>query len=307
MDLTLALGGGGVKGIAHIGVLKVFENEGFRIRAIAGTSAGGLIGALYASGYRAEEIESILKSVNQSKLYGRRSEDGPSLLGLAGLASLLVEVLGERTFNDLEIPLAVTAVDIKTGQEVVLHHGKLVDATLATTAVPGVFPPRTIGAITLMDGGVLDPVPVSVSRWMAPELPVVAVTLNDPPEKWTTQPASLSIPLPIPAPAPIMERVSRLRLAQAFNIFIQSVEYSSRLLSEMRLEAEKPNVVIRPDVSGIHWLDQVDIPSVVQAGEQAALKALPDLRKTLSWPNRLARRMRRTFGDGTVSVARHDL
>ncbi len=294
-EIALALGGGGMKGLAHIGVLKVLEREGFRIGAIAGTSAGGLIGAVYAAGYRPDEIEDILSNIDQTKMFGRRPNDGPSILGLAGLTRLLAELLGERTFADLSVPLAVTAVDARSGQEIIVHNGNLVDAVLATAAVPGVFPPVTIGNITLMDGGVLDPVPVSISRWLAPTLPVVAVSLNAPPEKWAELPPFYKLPIHIPGPPPIVERFSRLRLARAFNLFVQSVEYSSRLLSELRLQIERPEVLIRPDVAMVGWLDRVDVHQVVAAGEEAARKALPDIRASLSWSNRIGRRLRRSF------------
>ena len=89
MDLALALGGGGVRGISHIGVIRCLEEEGFHIRAIAGASAGSIAGALYAAGYTPLEIEDIIARVDQKKIFGRKPSDGPSLMGLAGLTGLL--------------------------------------------------------------------------------------------------------------------------------------------------------------------------------------------------------------------------
>src|SRR4030065_838159 len=107
MNITLAMSGGGVKGFAHIGVLRALEQEGFHIRGIAGTSAGGLVGALYAAGYSPDEMEERLRDIDQGNLFSRMHGDGPALLGLAGVTAILRELLGERSFADLCIPLAL--------------------------------------------------------------------------------------------------------------------------------------------------------------------------------------------------------
>src|SRR5512143_3205463 len=123
MDISVALGGGGARGNSHVGVLRRLEREGYRIRAVAGTSFGGIVAALYAAGFTPDEIEEIFCRVDQAALYGRAPGDGPSLLGLAGVTHWLNETLGERTFADLKIPCALTAVDLNSGQEVVLSEG----------------------------------------------------------------------------------------------------------------------------------------------------------------------------------------
>ncbi len=180
-DIALALGGGGVKGIAHIGVIKQLEKEGFKIRAIAGTSAGGIVGAVYAAGVSLDLIVSELGMVNQKEFFARQPDDPPSLLGLTGLVNFLNTYLEGKCFSDLSMPLALTAVDIRSKQEIILNKGSVVQAVLATVAIPGVFPPVMINDLELVDGGVLDPVPVAVARWLAPHLPVVAVCLSPTP------------------------------------------------------------------------------------------------------------------------------
>ena len=120
----------------------MLEREGFTIRAISGTSAGGLWGAFYAAGYSAQEIETRMQQVRRDNLYARKSNDAPAMLGLAGLEELLIEILGDRGFEDLRIPFAVTAVDINTAEAVILRRGRVREALLATIAVPGVFPPK---------------------------------------------------------------------------------------------------------------------------------------------------------------------
>lgn len=288
MDITLALGGGGAKGNAHIGVLRRLEKEGFRVRAIAGTSFGGLVAALYAAGHTPDEIEDIFASVDQSRLYGRSTNERPSLLGLAGAQKWLHHILGERTFDDLKIPCALTAVDLNCGCEVTLDEGRVRDAILATIAIPGIFPAFPWHEWELVDGGVLNPVPVSVARELAPSLPVAAVTLQAP----MGEPAhSMAVPLPIPSglPKPILERLSHIRYAQAFDIFMRSVDIGNRAIAEYRLAVDKPDVIIRPAVSDIELLGRVDVREVARRGEEAVQAALPQLKRAVSWPHRLRR------------------
>ncbi len=288
MDISLALGGGGSRGYAHVGVLRCLQNESIRIKAVAGTSAGGIVAVGYAAGMTADELEAAFSKVNQSRLFVRGPDEGPGMLGLSGAARLFEEYFGERTFADLQIPCAVIAVDLKAGREVVLNQGRVVDAILATIAIPGVFPPKQVGDLQLVDGAVLNPVPVTVARSLAPGLPVVAVVLE-----LLTSPTSsyASISLPVPVPASLVNRLTRTRVAQAFNIFLQSVDIGSRMLAELRLLVDDPDVVIRPDVSGIGMLDNVDVHEVVSKGEVAAEASLPKLRRVASWPNRLRHRL----------------
>src|SRR5829696_1014968 len=110
MDITLALGGGGAKGNSHIRVIRRLEKEGFRVRGVAGTSFGGLIAVLYALGYSPDQIEELFASVDQNQFYGHAPNDGPSLMGLAGVTRLLEERLGDATFADLKLPCVLTAV-----------------------------------------------------------------------------------------------------------------------------------------------------------------------------------------------------
>ncbi len=286
MDISLALGGGGSRGYAHIGVLRYLEREGFRVRAVAGTSAGGIIAVAYAAGYTPDKMEAVFSKVDQSKLFARSPDEGPGILGLSGAARLFDEFFGERTFADLHFPCAVVAVDLKAGREVILRHGRVVDALLATVAVPGVFPPKQFGDSQLVDGAVLNPVPVSVARSLAPTLPVVAVVL----EIMTEASSGFnSLPLPVPVPARLVERLTRTRVAQAFNIFLQSVDVGSRKMAELRLITDNPEVVIRPDVSGIGMLDKVDVHEIVLKGEMATDIVHGELNRTVAWPNRLRR------------------
>jgi NTE family protein len=134
---------------------------------------------------------------------------------------------------------------------------------------------------------VLNPVPVDVARWLAPGLPVVAVVLSPPLESWDgVEKPRLLTTLPF-----LANYIGRLRVAQAFNIFLRSVDIAGAMMTELRLQLEKPDVIIRPDVPQIGLLDRVDVHQVAQLGEQAAIQALPALRRAASWQGWLARRI----------------
>ncbi|MBN1148763.1 MAG: patatin-like phospholipase family protein [Anaerolineales bacterium] len=284
-DITLALGGGGVKGNAHIGVLRVLNRQGFNIKALAGTSAGGLFGAFYAFGYSLDEISRRFSALDPATVYHREPQDGPAWLGLSGVHKLLEESLGDCAFDELRVPFAVTAVDLDTAECVALRSGRLMDAILATIAVPGVFPPVEIDGRKLVDGGVLSPVPVGLARSLAPDLPVVAVVLSSPMDEW----AGVDKPLLLSSLPFLSNVVARLRMAQALNIFMRSISISNAMLTELLLKVEKPDVIICPSLPNIGLLDQVDVQEVARLGEQAAELALPALNRAVGMPARLAR------------------
>lgn len=290
-EIALALGGGGVRGIAHLGAIYYLENEGFNIGAIAGTSAGGLFGAIYSAGYEKDEIVDVLNNISQRNIFHRKPGDGPSLLGIQGLSETLLGLLGDRSFNDLKIPFACTAVDIKTGQEIILTQGPIVEAILATIAVPGIFPPKMIGDSLLVNGGVLDPVPVALARWLAPSLPIIAICLSSLPGGWSS-PSFMHIPSSTTIPKPILEQFARLRIAQALDIFIRSLETGSRMLSELRLQVDRPDVIIRPDVHQFGYLDRVEPSVLIELGKNATEQVLPHIRKTVTLSNKISRRVR---------------
>lgn len=289
MEISLALGGGGARGLAHIGVLKVLERENIRISAISGTSIGGMIGAIYLAGWSAEDMRQRFMEIDQPKLYGHLKGDEPSLLGLAGATQVLQEMLGDITFAELPIPFAVTAVDIESSQYIEIREGRLLDAVLATVAVPGILPPRRWGDRLLVDGGVANPVPVDLARKLHPGIPVMAVVLSAP------QNQTLTLPVPeIPGVAPVVEYISRLRYAQAFNIFLKSVDVGSKLLSEIKLEKDRPDLIVRPKLGGIGLLDRVNVDQVIKLGEEIAEENLDEIKRISSFGYRI----QKLFGRG---------
>ena len=286
MNITLALGGGGSRGNSHIGVIRRLEKEGFRIKAVAGTSFGGIVAVFYALGCSPDEIEEIFKALDPTQLYGRAPEEGPALLGLAGVSRWLKEALGDKTFKDLKIPCIVTAADLNSGREVLISTGPLVDAILATITLPGIFPVRHIEDMELVDGGTIDPVPVAAARSLAPKLPVVAVVLTTrigvPAQSW-------NIPLPDYLPRLLVDRLGKMRYAMAFDAVMRSLDMVTRAVTHYRLEVDKPEIIIRPRVAEIDTLDVVDVHEVALRGEAAVEEMLPRIRKYFAWRSRLRR------------------
>lgn len=293
MEIALALGGGGSRGNSHIGVIRTLEKEGFKIRAVAGSSAGGLVAASYSAGYSPDAMEEIFAEIDQSKLYGRSTKEEPSILGVEGIAAVLDKLFGEKRIENLNIPCAITAVDILSAGEVVITKGKVVDALMATIALPGIFPPVPRGDLLLVDGAVLDPVPVSVVRGLVEDLPVVAVVLT--PFLDSEKGRLTGFHLPSIIPAPFANRIQRTRLAQAFNIFLLSVDAGGRMLTELRLKIDAPEIIIRPNVGHIGLLDKVDVHQLVRLGEEAVIPHLDELKKLTSWYGIMNRKIKRIY------------
>ena len=287
-EIALALGGGGVRGISHIGVLRCLEEQGFAIKAIAGTSIGGLIGGLYAAGVTTNQLEKATGKISQRRLFRRNANDGPAFLGLRGVEDILEATLGNKTFKQLEIPFACTSIDLHAGQEIILTQGKVKDAIRASIAYPGIFPPKVINGITLVDGGVLDPVPVALARWLTPTLPIVAVCLSPEPKDWAELPPP-GLPNTIPIPHVFIQQLRKDKMVQAVEIFTRSLDIMDKTMSELRLKMDKPDVVIRPDVAKIGLLDNVNANELIKIGELAAIKALPAIKDSLSFPNTISR------------------
>lgn len=176
MRLGVALGGGIARGIAHIGVLQALVAAGFRPAVVAGTSAGALVGALYAAGLSPAEMEQAAHSIQWRTLVRLRlRRDG--LLDASGLERFLQQYIGDIEFTELSLPFACVACDLLTGEEVVLQSGPVTRAVRASSAFPGLFLPVLADGRYYVDGGVVNNVPVSVCRALGADV-VLAVDLN---------------------------------------------------------------------------------------------------------------------------------
>jgi NTE family protein len=178
--LGLALGGGAVRGAAHIGVLQVLEREGIVPDVVVGTSVGAAVGAAYAAGVATDEISRLFHSVRWRRLARLTWRNRLSLLDTEPLEALIQTSIGISAFEQLPRPFAAVACDLLTGERIVLQTGPLARAVCASAAIPGLIPPVELGDWLLIDGGVMDNLPVDVARELGADY-VIAVDLFPPP------------------------------------------------------------------------------------------------------------------------------
>ncbi len=283
--LALALGGGAARGLAHIGVLEVLEREGIKVNFIVGSSMCGLIGALSAKGLRAQEIEEVARS-----FYFPRWFLPGGLVRFEALFKSAVPLLA-GTFEDLVTPLAVTAVDLEAGSQVVLHTGRVLPAIRATCTVPGVLPPLRLGGRWLLDGGLVNILPVDVA-WMAEPDVVVAVkvgalrTRRIPELNWrlTALLSRLGGMIPNPATAKV-----------SFEVLVRAAEIILDRQTALAVAMTGPELLIEPDLGDITLRDFHRLDEALAAGRRAAEAALPSLHKLLQAPPPVAPTGRRAL------------
>jgi len=253
--IGLALGGGFARGMAHIGVLKVLEQEGIPVRIVAGTSVGALIGACYCSGLSIEELEHVAHSVRFTTFarwtvsrYGFASNDR--------MVQFLERTLKVKTFEELRIPLGVTATDFNSGEGVVFHSGSIIDPVRASCAYPGMFLPVEIRGRYLVDGMLSYPVPTAPLHEMGADR-VIAVHLRG---QWTKNGAPRHL----------------------FDVIGQSFAIAQDQMSHLWRGAA--DVIVEPDVAGFAYDDFKRAGELISAGEAAMRQVMPEVRKWLEAP-----------------------
>jgi NTE family protein len=170
--LGLALGGGTIRAMAHIGVLKIFEKHHLPIDFIAGTSSGSLIATLFAAGISALRMEKYALPLRMKNLLKPRFRVWHGLLSSHGIEELLGRFIGVKHFEDLKIPLAIATTDLLSGEEVILKSGNVINAVRASCSFPGLFAPMNIGDRLLIDGGITNNIPVKAVREMGADVVV---------------------------------------------------------------------------------------------------------------------------------------
>src|SRR5215813_9061840 len=177
-SIGLALSGGAARGFAHIGVLRTLLANGIKPDVITGTSIGAVIAGVFAAGCL-EDFEAWARSLTRRRVFGYLdfSLAGSGLIGGDRLFTQLDQSLGDTTFEDLPIRIAAVATELRTSHEIWLTRGRLCDALRASSALPGIFPPSRIGGRWLMDGALVNPLPISAARALGARL-VVAINLN---------------------------------------------------------------------------------------------------------------------------------
>jgi NTE family protein len=175
-SIGIALGGGGARGIAHIGVLRAFEENDIKISHISGTSIGALVASYYAYGKSIDDIKDIGEALNFTSVIGL-SLHKKGLFSTRSIEKMIIRDLGDVNIEDAKIPLAICATDISTGEQVILDRGNLAKAVSASTAVPGIFIPVEIDNKSLVDGGISENVPISLLDKMGAGF-TIGVNLN---------------------------------------------------------------------------------------------------------------------------------
>jgi NTE family protein len=180
LKIGLALGSGSAKGMAHIGVIQTLHQYQIPIHLVAGTSIGAVIGSVYATGISFEEVDEIISSIKNINFLSFLDPTVPRSGFISGsrFVKFLEKIaLKDINFSDLKIPFAAVATDIKTGAKVILNHGNVAKAVRASFSLPGIFAPVRYQEYFLVDGGLVDPVPVDITRIMGADL-VIAVSLT---------------------------------------------------------------------------------------------------------------------------------
>ena len=263
----LAMGGGAARGMAHIGVLTVLEKEGIPIDLIAGTSVGAAVGSLYARGKNAGLIKEKVIELSQRRLTQFIDPSLPRTGLIKGkkFSDLLASLLGGNIkFSDLLIPFACTATDIDTGEAVVLDRGSVVEAVRASISLPGIFTVVKRRGRNLVDGGLTNPVPVSLAREMGADF-IIAVNVI---------PGVLD-----PAHQSIKRSTKGGKEPNILHVLVQSIHIGTYSL--VRSGLEKADVVIEPDVVHIGAGDYNHARECIEEGELAAQKAMPEIKSRL--------------------------
>jgi NTE family protein len=253
--IGVALGGGFARGIAHVGALKVLEQEGIPISIVAGTSVGALIGAAYCSGVTLQELEDMAASIRFSN-FARWTLSRCGFASNDRMISFLTRILKVKTFEELRIPLGVTATDFNTGEGVVFHSGSIIDPVRASCAYPGMFLPVQIGGRYMVDGMLSHPVPTRPLREMGADR-VLAVHLRG---TWANGGAPRHL----------------------FDVIGQSFAIAQDAMSGVWRQAA--DLVIEPDVAGFAYDDFKRAKDLIRVGEAAMRSAMPEVRKWLAAP-----------------------
>ena len=271
--IGLALSGGGARGLAHIGVLKVLEQEGIPVDFLAGTSMGGVIAAAYASGLSVDYIEK--EALRMGRLRNLitlldRSLPRRGLVEGQKVQEYLTTHLGDKTFEEMKIPLSLVAVDLISGQEVVLNSGSVVDAVRATVSLPGVFAPFRLGDYLLMDGGVLNNLPADVVRGMGANV-VIAVDVS-------TGVNGLSRLLEVE-----QQGLPLTQLPLIIETLRRTVGIMEGQIMAYKLQEANPEILIHPALDdSITLLNGFPrAAEIIALGEEAAREAVPRIRQAL--------------------------
>ncbi|OGS21124.1 MAG: hypothetical protein A2252_05640 [Elusimicrobia bacterium RIFOXYA2_FULL_39_19] len=256
--IVLVLSGGGARGLAHIGVLKVLEEEGIPIDAVAGTSVGSLAAALYCAGIPIGKIEMMAEDIGWSKLSNLST---PSLVNMLiterllsneKLEKYIADNIGGKQFHELKIPFACVATDIRTGEKIIFTEGNVAQAARASATIPGVFEPVEYRHRMLVDGGLVDNMPTDIAKMFNADI-IIAVDIS----------ADLT-----------QTKVSSVIMTFSQALFIQGTQLSRESL-------KSADIVINPQLKDVAIHELWRSRECMDAGILAARKSIPQLKKLI--------------------------
>jgi NTE family protein len=251
LRIGIALGGGAAKGFAHIGVIKMLEANGFKLEVVSGTSAGSVVGAFYASGMDAFQMQEHAVALDEARIRDVTLFNGGLVRGQK-LQDYVNEMVGNRMFDKMKKPFAAVSTQLETGERTIFVRGNVGQAVRASCSIPGVFEPVKIGTVHYIDGGVVSPVPVDAARQLGADF-VIAVDIST--------------------------RITGKTPESLLGVVNQSITIMGQKLGEQ--EISRADVVIRPKVNDIGPADFEQRARAIVEGEKAALAALPQIRLKL--------------------------
>lgn len=289
----LVLGSGAAYGLSHIGVLRVLEEEKIPVDIIAGSSVGALVGALWAAGYDSHEIEKIAKSVDRRNVFFK-------LLGFRDISAFhrgffkgnqILRFLGNHlkdvTFKDLKIPVKIVATDLLTSEEVVLESGSVLNAIRSSISIPGFLRPTPYKGSYLIDGGIVDPLPVRILSDMGVRRIIAVNVLPGPKEliernEIRRQAFHQSFQKQGPWKRMItktLDRLQRRYTSNIFNVLMNSIMFGS--FEVARMEGSGADVYIHAVVPDAHWIEFFSADKFIQEGARKAREQLSEIRQLL--------------------------
>jgi NTE family protein len=298
--IGLALGGGAARGFAHIGIVRALIAHGIVPNVVVGTSIGAVVGGAYAAG-QLDALEEWARSLQPRNILGYLDIrlNGSGLIGGEKLATQLEAALGQTLIEDLPLKFASVATEVRTGHETWLTHGRLVEAMRASYALPGIFSPVLIGDRWLVDGALVNPVPVSTARALGAEIVIAANLSSDVFAHSTTiysHGASAVAAEQTLAPAPPKRGLSKFFSAERAvkreffggggrpgisSVMVDAFNIMQDRITRARLAGDPPDLLITPRVGQIGWFDFHRADELINHGARATERAIISIQEVV--------------------------
>ncbi len=254
--VCLVLGSGGLFGLIHIGVLKELKRNNIPVDCVVGCSMGAVIGAYYSLNPNPYSLENLVTKLKRWDLVKLIDLNIPKVSLISGnkIKNFLEDFVEDKEFSDTKIPLKIIATDLEKGEEVILSEGKLIDSIMASSSIPGIFPPIKLGKKVLVDGGVVNPTPTNVAEKMNADI-TVAVDLT-------------------------MKHETKIENPKIYQILMRSYEILRN--QSMKLNKNNNEIVIKPDLNKLNKIRFNELNKFIEEGEKETKKVIPEIKKLLN-------------------------